>query len=72
MESLLVMIAGAEVGCGEMTFAVHSLHAPPVEIDERNRYSLTEGRDWIQGSEPIHTADTKEEAEQWQAERKQG
>ena len=52
-----------------MTFAVHSLHAPPVEIDERNRYSLTEGRDWIQGSEPIHTADTKEEAEQWQAER---
>lgn len=46
--------------------------APPVEIDERNRYSLTEGRDWIQGSEPIHTADTKEEAEQWQAERKQG
>jgi len=55
-----------------MTFAVHSLHAPPVEIDERNRYSLTEGRDWIQGSEPIHTADTKEEAEQWQAERKHG
>ena len=52
--------------------AVERPPSPPVEIDERNRYSLTEGRDWIQGSEPIHTADTKEEAEQWQAERKQG
>lgn len=48
-----------------MKWAIHSLHAPPVEIDERNRYSLTEGRDWIQGSEPIHTAETREECEAW-------
>lgn len=54
-----------------MSWAIHSLHAPPVQTDDQGRYSLN-GRDWIKAGIPIHTAETREEAEQWQAERKQG
>ena len=54
-----------------MNWSVHSLHAPPVQTDNQGRYSLN-GRDWIKAGIPIHTAETREEAEQWQAERKQG
>lgn len=50
-----------------MSWAIHSLHAPPVQTDDQGRYSLN-GRDWIKAGVPIHTAETREEAEQWQAE----
>lgn len=61
----------AEVGEVELMWAIHSLWAPPTETDNQGRYSLN-GRDWIKAGVPIHTAETREEAEQWQAERKQG
>ena len=51
-------------------WAVHSLYAPPVQTDDQGRHSLN-GRDWIKAGIPIHVADTREEAEQWQAERRE-
>jgi hypothetical protein len=49
-------------------FAVHNIHAPPVEIDENGTYTLN-GRDRIPLGEPLFTADTMEECEQWRLNR---
>lgn len=46
-----------------MMWAVHSLFAPASEWDGTS-YTLN-GRDRIKAGTPIHTADTREEAEEW-------
>ena len=44
-------------------YAVHSWHAPAVEIDASQTMTHNEAR--ISLPQPIHTADTWEEAEEW-------
>lgn len=46
-----------------MTYAVHSIWAPAVEIDQHGTMTHNEAR--IALPEPIHTAETWEEAEEW-------
>jgi len=46
-----------------MTYAVHTLHAPAVLIDDKGTMTHNEAR--IILPQPIHTADTWEEAEEW-------
>lgn len=45
-------------------FAVHNIHAAAVEIDENGTYTL-DGKNRIPLGEPLFTADTLEECEQW-------
>jgi hypothetical protein len=45
-------------------FAVHNYHSPAIEIDEAGHASL-DGRHHFPLPEPLHTAATFEEAEQW-------
>ena len=47
-----------------MRWAVHSWHAPAVEIDEQGRMTH-DGKVMIQLPEPLFTAETREEAEEW-------
>ena len=49
-------------------FAVHSIHAPAVEIDEAGTYTLN-GRHRIKLGEPLFVAETREEAERLRKER---
>lgn len=52
-----------------MTFAIHSLHVPARETDDQGRITLN-GRDWFNPGDPIHEPfQTKEDAEQWRADR---
>lgn len=51
-----------------MTWAVHSVHAPAVEIDEAGTYTL-DGQTRIKLGEPLFTAETREEAERLRRER---
>ena len=46
-----------------MTFAVHSIWCPAVEIDDKGTMTHNEAR--ISLPTPIHTADTLEDAERW-------
>ena len=46
-----------------MTYAVHTIHALAVEIDQHGTMTHNEAR--IALPQPIHTADTWEEAEEW-------
>ena len=61
--------AARRSGRGGANVGYPFLWAPPTETDDQGRYSLN-GRDWIKAGIPIHTAETREEAVQWQAERK--
>jgi len=47
-----------------MTYAVHNYFSPAVEIDEVGHTSLN-GAHFFPLPEPLHTAATFEEAEQW-------
>lgn len=49
-------------------FAVHSIHAPAVEIDETGTYTI-DGATRIKLGEPLFTAETREEAERLRQER---
>jgi len=49
-------------------FAVHSIHAPAVEIDEAGTYTL-DGVTRIKVGPPLFTAETREEAERLRHER---
>lgn len=51
-----------------MTWAVHNLAAPAVETDAAGTYTLN-GKDRIKLGAPLHTAETREEAEEWRAAR---
>lgn len=46
-----------------MTYAIHSLHAPPV-LWHNNSYTL-DGRMPILAKEPLFVADSLEEVERW-------
>lgn len=50
-----------------MTYAVHSLHAPAVEITD-GAYTI-DGKTMIRLGDPLHTAETREEAEEWRSAR---
>ncbi len=50
-----------------MTFAVHSIHAPAVKL--HGTCMTHDGKTMIPLGEPLFTAETREEAEAWQAER---
>lgn len=52
-----------------MTYAVHNLHSPPVEIDDQGTMTL-DGKTRIPLPSPLETFDTMEEALAWQGERK--
>ncbi|GLT02935.1 hypothetical protein GCM10007897_43650 [Sphingobium jiangsuense] len=49
-------------------FAVHSIHAPAVEIDETGTYTI-DGTTRIKLGEPLFTAETCDEAERLRHER---
>lgn len=51
-----------------MTWAVHSIHAPAIEIDEVGTYTL-DGVARIKLGIPLFTAETREEAERLRHER---
>lgn len=51
-----------------MTWAIHSIHAPAVEIDEAGTYTL-DGTTRIKLGQPLLTAETREEAERLRQER---
>lgn len=51
-----------------MTYALHSLYAKPVEIDQSGTMTL-DGKTRIALPEPLKTFDTLDEAEQWRADR---
>lgn len=46
-----------------MSWAVHSLHAPSVEINEQGE--MKHGKDTIPLPEPLFVAETRDEAETW-------
>lgn len=52
-----------------MVWAIHNLHAPAIEIDAAGTYSH-DGIARIAAGAPLHTAGTREEAEDWRECRK--
>lgn len=51
-----------------MTYAVHNLASPPVQIDATGSMTL-DGKTRIALPEPLMTFDSLEEAEEWRAKR---
>ncbi len=51
-----------------MTYAVHNLSAPPVQIDATGSMTL-DGKTRIALPEPLMTFDSLEEAEEWRGKR---
>lgn len=45
-------------------YAVHSIHAPAIEIDGHGR-ATHNGKDMFQLPVPLFAAETREEAEEW-------
>jgi hypothetical protein len=52
-----------------MTWAVHNLATPAIEIDAAGTYSH-DGVSRIAAGAPLHVAETREEAEAWRNRRK--
>lgn len=57
------------VAAHEQRWVVHNLHTPAIEIDAGGTYSH-DGIARIAAGAPLHTAETREEAEAWRERRK--
>ncbi|WP_260581127.1 hypothetical protein [Sphingopyxis sp. PET50] len=51
-----------------MTFAVHNIHVPAIQIDEQRTYAIA-GDGPRFNVEPLATFDTFDEAEEWRGKR---